>query len=111
GFNAAFLNRWADATPNEAVRGGLRVIQGRESMHVRLLRERLRELGETSFVEISQERQDQETPFYASTTISDYEKLSKVLSIFEDVDFFMKPMTDLIDSIQDDQRSKELLTV
>lgn len=111
GFNASFLTRWAEATDNETVKGGLRVIQGRESMHVRLLRERLKELGESAFSEVPEARREKETPFYASRELSDYEKLSKVLSIFDDMDFFMQPMVDLIKQIQQDRRSKELLSV
>lgn len=109
GFNASFLHHWIAASPDEAVRGGLRVVHAREGMHTRLLCERLKELGETSFITVAQERRDREVPFYGSGEISDVEKFARVLSIFEEPDHFWQPMTSLITDIKTDLTSRELL--
>lgn len=109
GFNSSFLYRWIAASPNEAVKGGLRVVHAREGMHTRLLCDRLKELGETSFIAVAQERRDREVPFYGSTQISDTEKFARVLSIFEEPEYFWRPMTSLIAEIRTDLTSRELL--
>lgn len=109
GFNASFLARWIAASPDEAVKGGLRVVHAREGMHTRLLCERLKELGETSFITVAQERRDREVPYYASRETSDLEKFTRVLSIFEEPEHFWQPMTSLIADIEEDLASRELL--
>lgn len=109
GFNASFLQRWIAASPNEAVKGGLRIVAAREGAHTRLLCERLKELGQTEFNTVAQARRDAELPFYASADISDLEKFTRVLSIFAHPEHFWQPMTDLIASITEDLRSQELL--
>ena len=109
GFNASFLQRWITASPNEAVKGGLRIVAAREGAHTRLLCERLKELGEAEFNTVAQARRDTELPFYASPDISDLEKFTRVLSIFTEPEHFWQPMTDLIASITSDLRTKELL--
>lgn len=109
GFNASFLTRWIEATSNQSVKGGLRMVQAREAIHARLMRERLKELGETTFVEVSEERRINEVPFFASKERGDVEKLALLVSLFNDVDYFMEPLTTLVDEIQEDLQSKELL--
>lgn len=109
GFNASFLNRWLEVSPNPGVQGGLRMVQTREAIHARLMRERLRELGETTFVEVSEERRNKEVPFFASEEKSDIEKLGLLVTLFSDADYYMEPLTKFIDEVQQDLLSKELL--
>jgi hypothetical protein len=109
GFNASFLTRWIEATSNPSVKGGLRMVQAREAIHARLMRERLKELGETTFVEVSEERRNNEVPFFASKERGDIEKLGLLVTLFSDADYYMEPLTTLIDEIQEDLQSKELL--
>ncbi|MBE2241627.1 MAG: hypothetical protein IAE86_02650 [Burkholderiaceae bacterium] len=108
-FNAEYLPLWAQASPSEAMKGGLRIIQAREGVHARLIKERLRELGETEFVEVSQERRAQVEPFFASAERSDVEKLESLVHLFADVDDFFAPITGLIADIKEDLRTRELL--
>ncbi len=108
-FNAYYLPKWAEASTNEGLKGGLRIVQAREGVHARLMRERLRELGETTFIEVSQERHDQQVPFFASREKTDLEKLAFLGHVFEDLDDFFKPITDLIDDIKEDLQTREML--
>lgn len=108
-FNAHFLPMWAQVSPDEGLKGGLRIVQAREGVHARLMRERLRELGETTFVEVPQERHERDVPFFASPERSDVEKLHVLVHLFDDVDHYFKPITDLIDDIREDLQTREML--
>jgi len=108
-FNAHYLPLWADASSDEGMKGGLRIVQAREGVHARLMRERLRELGETTFVEVSEERRIRDTAYFASTERSDVEKLERLVHLLEDTDAFFKPIIDLIADIKEDARTRELL--
>lgn len=108
-FNAQYLPLWSKASPHESVRGGLRIVQAREAIHARVMRSRLRELGETSFIEVPRERHHRDLPFFASPERSDLEKLQLLVHLFEDTGGFFKPITDLIDGIQRDWQTREIL--
>ncbi len=108
-FNAHFLTRWAEATTNEGMKGGLRTIQAREGAHAQLLRQRLRELGEKTIIDVPPERYERDVPFFASPDRSDLEKLVFLGHLFEDLDDFFQPITDLIAEIREDFRSREIL--
>jgi len=109
GFVAEYLPRWIEVSPNEAVKGGLRTVQAREAAHARLMKARLQELGGTRQYNIPAERREKEIPFFASPEKKDVEKLHALATLFGDADEFLKPVTDLIEEIQEDQQSKELL--
>ena len=108
-FNAHYLPLWAAASPHDGMKGGLRIVQAREGVHARLMKERLRELGETSFVEVSEERRARDVPFFASAERSDLEKLEMLVHLFADIEDFFKPVNDLIADIKDDLHTRELL--
>ena len=95
--------------PDEAVKGGLRTVQAREAAHARLMKARLRELGESSKSEIPQERHENEIPFFSSSEHSDEEKLKVLSDLFGDGEEFLRPVTDVINQITDDLQTKELL--
>jgi hypothetical protein len=109
GFVAEYLPRWIEVSPNEAVKGGLRTIQLREASHARLMKARLQELGGARQYQIPAERREKELPFFASAQTSDVEKLRVLANLFGDPTEFLKPVTDLIAEIREDQQSKELL--
>jgi hypothetical protein len=91
------------------VKGGLRVIQQRENYHAQLLEARLRELGGLPQASIPAERREKELAFYSSTEKNDCEKLASIAALLKDPATILKPITDVIDQIQEDQQSKELL--
>ncbi len=109
-FAAEYLAKWVDVSDQECVKGGLRVVQQRESYHAQILEARLRELGGIPQCSVPQERRDKEVPFYSSTETKDAEKLLSVASrLGSDPAKLLKPLTDAIAQIQEDQQSKELL--
>ena len=110
-FAAEYLNRWVEVSDQECVKGGLRVVQQREAYHAQILEERLRELGGSPQCSVPAERREKELPFFASTDSNDIEKLQSITAQLKDKDLteILKPLTDAIDQIQDDQHSKELL--
>jgi Mn-containing catalase len=108
-FAAEYLNRWVEISDQECVKGGLRVVQQREAYHAQILEDRLRELGGSPQCTVPAERREKELPFFASTDSNDIEKLQSIASQLKDPAESLKPLTDAIDQIQDDQHSKELL--
>lgn len=108
-FAAEYLDRWVEVSDQACARGGLRVIQQREAYHAKVLEERLRELGGIPQCTVSAERRENDLAFYASKEKTDAEKLLTVASRITDPAQALKYITSVIDQIQDDQQSKELL--
>jgi hypothetical protein len=110
-FAAEYLDRWVEVSDQECVKGGLRAVQQREAYHAHVLEARLRELGGEPQCTVPAERRDKELPYYASAETSDLEKLQSIAAQLKDKDpaAVLKPLTDAIDQIQEDQHSKELL--
>lgn len=108
-FAAEYLCKWIEASDQECVKGGLRVVQQREAYHAQILEARLRELGGIPQCTVPQERRDKEMLFYSSTQTKDAEKLLSIASRLSDPAAVLKPLTDAIGQIQEDQQSKELL--
>jgi bacterioferritin (cytochrome b1) len=108
-FAAEYLNRWIEVSDQECVKGGLRAVQQREAYHAQLLEARLRELGGIPQCTVPQERREKEIPFYASTEKKDIEKLESIAARLKDPAAVLKPITDVIAQIREDQQSKELL--
>lgn len=109
GFVAQYLPKWIDVSPNESVKGGLRTVQAREAAHARLMKARLTELGETAKAEVSEERRAKEVPFFSSPERSDLEKLKVLSDLFGNAEAFIKPVTDLMEEIEEDLQTKEML--
>jgi len=108
-FASEYLNRWIAVSDQECVRGGLRTVQQRETFHAQLLEARLRELGGVPQCTVPVERREKELQFYASAEKKDLEKLQSIAARIKDPAQVLKPITDVIDQIQNDQQSKELL--
>jgi DNA-binding ferritin-like protein len=87
----------------------LRVIQQREAYHARLLEDRLRELGGIPQCTVPTQQREKEMALYASKDKKDAEKLRYVADQITDLPKVLKFITDVIDQIQKDQQSKELL--
>ena len=108
-FAAEYLNRWVDVSDQECVKGGLRVVQQREAYHADILEARLRELGGGPQCTVPAERREKELPYFADANTTDLEKLQSIAARLNDPAAVLKPLTDAIAQIQDDQHSKELL--
>jgi bacterioferritin (cytochrome b1) len=108
-FAAEYLNQWIAISDQECARGGLRVVQQREAYHAQILEARLRELGGIPQCSVPAERREADLAFYTSTEKKDAEKLLAIASRITDPAQTLKYITDVIDQIQEDQQSKELL--
>jgi hypothetical protein len=110
-FASEYLNRWIEVSDQACVKGGLRAVQQRENYHAQLLEARLRELGGIPQCTVPAERREKEMVFYASTEVKDADKLGSIMARLKDKDVaaVLKPLTDAIGQIQEDQQSKELL--
>lgn len=109
-FAAEYLDRWVEVSDQACVKGGLRAVQQREAYHAHVLEARLRELGGDPQCTVPAERRDKELPYYASAETSDLEKLQSIASRLQDPAVVLKPLTDAIGQIQEDQHSKALLS-
>jgi hypothetical protein len=108
-FVAEYLPRWIAVSRHEGVKGGLAVVQQREALHARVMEARLRALGGTPQATVPEERREKEIPFFGSPDRPDIEKLQVLSRLFGDGEQFLKPVIDLVDEIQEDQQTKELM--
>ena len=108
-FASEYLNCWSEVSDQACVKGGLLAIQQREAFHAQLLEARLRELGGNPQCSVPGEQREKEMAVYASTDKNDAEKLQYVANQITDLPKALSFITDVIDQIQDDQHSKELL--
>src|SRR5262249_765400 len=74
-----------------------------------VLETRLRALGGEPQATVPPERQEKEIPFFGSSAKSDIEKLRVLDELFGEPEEFLKPLTELISQIREDQQTKELL--
>lgn len=108
-FASEYLGCWNEVSNQECMKGGLRAIQRREAYHAQLLEDRLRELGGTPQCTVPTEQRTKEMGIYASKDKTDGEKLLYVADQVQDLPKVLSFITDVIDQIQEDQQSKELL--
>ncbi|HEX7323935.1 MAG TPA: hypothetical protein VF292_01095 [Rhodanobacteraceae bacterium] len=108
-LNARYCGLWSRVSPDARMRGGLRLVQAREGTHARLMRERLKELGETQFDDVSQARQDQAIAFFADGQRSDVRKLRELKPMLDDFDGYFRSLMAEIEAIHGDPCTRELL--
>jgi hypothetical protein len=109
GFVASYLPQWMAVSTHEGLKGGLLTVQQREASHAHILETRLRALGGVPQATVPAERQEREMAFFGSPEQSDVEKLRVLDELFGDADAFLRPLTDLIGQIREDQQTRELL--
>ena len=108
-FASEYLGCWNEVSDQECVKGGLRVIQRREAYHAKLLEDRLRELGGSPQCTPTAAQRNKEMGVYAAKDKTDAQKLQYVAEQLKDVPKALSFITDVIDQIQEDQQTKELL--
>jgi hypothetical protein len=101
--------RGVDRRLRPRARGGLRAIAQREAVHAELLEERLRELGARCTAAVSEPVLDAALARYGSAAVSDEEKLVHFLARHPDDSAATGPIGDLIDALDDDPETRELL--
>ena len=108
-FAAEYLGSWNAVSDQDCVKGGLRVIERREAYHAKLLEDRLRELGGAPQCTPTAAQRNKEMAVYAAKDKTDAEKLQYVADQITDLPKALSFITDVIDQIQEDQQTKELL--
>ena len=108
-FASEYLHCWNEVSTEECVKGGVRVIQRREAYHAKLLEDRLRELGGSPHCTPTAAQRHKEMAVYAAKDKTDAEKLQYVAEQLTDVPKALSFITNVIDQIQEDQQTKELL--
>jgi hypothetical protein len=103
------IGAWVDVCTTDCVRGALRTIQRRESMHAELLEQRLRELGAEPRHEIPAADVAQAMAELGSTERSDAEKLLGFATRFPDADALLQPICDVADRLDHDPETQWLL--
>ena len=105
---ALTLGAWADLSDDAALVGGLRTAAAREDKHAALLEQRLVELGGNPTAEVP----DSIARYNAAIVdagATDIERLGLLIGRFPDIDEAIAPLTQFIDSIEDDELTQELL--
>ena len=106
---ARVLEAWIAVCALDALRGGLRAVAQREAAHAELLEERLRELGAPCTAAVSEPVLDAALARYGSAAVSDEEKLVHFLARHPDDSAVTGPIGDLVDALDDDPETRELL--
>ncbi|MEE8310695.1 MAG: hypothetical protein V3R77_00465 [Candidatus Binatia bacterium] len=102
------LETWADLSDDAALVGGLRTAAAREAKHAALLEQRLAELGGIARAEIP----DSIACYNDALTdpdATDLQRLELLVERFPDVDAAVVPLMEFVDSIEDDELTRELL--
>ncbi|TFH23614.1 MAG: hypothetical protein E4H03_05765 [Myxococcales bacterium] len=102
------LEIWADLSDDAALVGGLRTAAAREARHAALLEQRLRELGGIPRAQIP----DSIACYNDALTdpdATDLQRLELLVERFPDVDAAVVPLMEFVDSIEDDELTRELL--
>ncbi|HEX7382088.1 MAG TPA: hypothetical protein VF265_08025 [Nevskiaceae bacterium] len=108
-LNAHYVGGWARVTRDEALRGGLIIVQAREGIHARLMRERLREFNVTRLPDVSEHSRRQAMALFATDRYSDRQKLDALASLIEHYDAIFAPVNRLIGDIRADAQTAQML--
>jgi hypothetical protein len=106
GGQAAFSG-WEQQVSTDCIRSGIRIITEREGYHSRIFERRLADLGAECKAGLTDFGR-QVTEKLGDAKMSDNDKLLYVTSLAPDPEAFWKPVSEVVDRIEDDQESKEL---
>ncbi len=107
---AAALANWAGVCKTDCMRSGLRTIAEREGYHVRVMDQKLKDLG--AHCEGSSDAElDKFVAMQSDPNISDLDKLRRIVSSFGNAEDIVKPIYDFVDLIKDDLDAKEMLAL
>ncbi len=107
---AAALSNWAQVCQTDCMRSGLRTIAEREAYHVRVMDQKLRELG-AQCEKASDPEIDQFVATQSDPNVSDLEKLRRIVTSFGNPDEVVKPIHEFVDLIKEDLDAKEMLAL
>ena len=107
--SAEVLHAWLTVCTADALRGGLRAIAEREAAHAELLAERLVELDGPCTATLAEPVRAAALSRFGSAGVSDEEKLALVLERYPEEAAATGPITTLIDELDRDPETRELL--
>ncbi len=107
--SAEVIEAWSAVCALDGLRGGLRAIAEREAGHAELIEERLRELGEPCTAVLQEPVRSAALARFGSPAVTDEEKLTLFLSRYPDAAAATRPFTAMIERLQDDTATRELL--
>jgi hypothetical protein len=102
----AFSN-WSKVVSTDCIRSGVRMIAEREGYHKRIFERRMSDLGLECKAGVPDDGK-KFTECMSDPQLSDNEKLLRFNALVSDPDAFFKPVHEFIESIKEDQESKEL---
>jgi hypothetical protein len=105
---AQTLEAWAGLTADARLAGGLRTMSAREAAHAFLLEVRIRELGGEPVASVPAWLAGYNKALL-DPEASDLDRLAAVIAQFPDTDTALEPLERLIDSIEGDDLTRELL--
>jgi hypothetical protein len=107
---AQALAKWASVCKTDCMRSGLRTIAEREAYHVRVIEQKLADLG--AKCEASKDPEIEKfVAKQSDPNIADLEKLRSIVSSFGSADDIVKPIYDFVDLIKEDLDAKEMLAL
>jgi hypothetical protein len=106
---AEVLAAWIEVCSLDGLRGGLRAIAEREAAHAELLEERLREIGAPCAAMVAVTERDAAVARFGSPSVTDEEKLAFILARYPDDAAATRPIADVIEQLEDDHETRELL--
>jgi hypothetical protein len=107
---AAALSNWAGVCQTDCMRSGLRTIAEREAYHVRVMDQKLMDLG-AQCEKAGDPELDKFVSMQSDPNISDLDKLRRIVSSFGNPDEIIKPIYDFVNLIKDDLDAKEMLAL
>jgi hypothetical protein len=102
----AFAN-WSNVVSTECIRSGVRMIAEREGYHKRIFERRMSDLGLECKAGATEDGR-KITECLSDPKMADNEKLLRLNALVPDPEALFKPVHEFIESIKEDQESKEL---
>lgn len=106
---ANWIGAWIENSDIACLRGGLRTVQQRETIHAELLENRIKELGGSCTYKIPEADRKRYLETYGGTACSDAEKVKALVGEVGDVDAFLKPFDDFSSRLDGDPETQFLL--
>ena len=104
------LTKWAAVCKTDCMRSGLRTIAEREGYHVRIIDQKLSDLG-AQCEAVKDPEIDKFVSMQADPNVSDLDKLRSIVSSFGNADEVVKPINDFVALIKEDLDAKEMLAL
>ncbi|NNL86537.1 MAG: hypothetical protein HKP27_12835 [Myxococcales bacterium] len=104
-----WIGAWIENSDVACVRGGLRTVQQRESMHAQLLESRIKELGGSCTYQVPEADRKRYLETFGGTACSDAEKVKALVEEVGDCDAFLKPFDEFANRLDGDPETQFLL--